>query len=191
MKIFKFAEFNLTKLFLIFGVSFVWQTGIAETEKYLINAGDVLEISVWNEDALKREVTVLPDGSISFPLAGVVPAAGKSLDVVKKELTEKLTEYIAEPVVNIVVKSTGGNAVYVTGQVKNPGKYVMVEPMHVVQALSLAGGLTPFAAKDDIIILRKSNTSSESIQFEYSDLEDGKGLDKKYFLKSGDVVVVP
>jgi polysaccharide biosynthesis/export protein len=191
MKIFKIAEFNLIKVMVIFATSLFGQMSFAETEKYLINPGDVLEISVWNEDALKREVTVLPDGSIGFPLAGTVAAAGQSLDVIKKELTEKLTEYIAEPVVNIVVKSAGGNAVYVTGQVKTPGKYVMVEPMHVVQALSLAGGLTAFAAQNDIIILRKSSTGGESIRFEYSDLEDGKGLDKKYFLKSGDVVVVP
>jgi polysaccharide biosynthesis/export protein len=191
MKLFKLAEFKLTKLALIFAVSLIWQTGFAETEKYLINAGDVLEISVWNEDALKREVTVLPDGSVSFPLAGVVPAAGKPLDAVKKALTEKLTEFIAEPVVNIVVKAASGNAVYVTGQVKTPGKYVMVDPMHVVQALSLAGGLTAFADQDDIIILRKSAAGGESIRFDYTEMEDGKGLDKKYFLKSGDVVVVP
>ncbi len=191
MRIFKLAEFNLIKVLLIFAVSLFGQISFAETEKYLINPGDILEISVWNEDALKREVTVLPDGSIGFPLAGTVPAAGKTLDAIKKELTEKLTEYIAEPVVNIVVKSAAGNAVYVTGQVKTPGKYVMVEPMHVVQALSLAGGLTAFADQDDIIILRKNSTGGESIRFEYSDLEDSKGLDKKYFLKSGDVVVVP
>lgn len=191
MKKNKFAGFNIIKGLLIFTAAFITQTSLADTDKYLINPGDILEISVWNEDALKREVTVLPDGSIGFPLAGTVPAAGKPLDAVKKELTEKLTEYIAEPVVNIVVKSAAGNAVYVTGQVKTPGKFVMVEPMHVVQALSLAGGLTPFAAEDDIIILRKNSTGGESIRFEYSDLEDGKGLDKKFFLKSGDVVVVP
>lgn len=167
------------------------QTAFPQMDKYLINSGDILEVSVWNEDALKREVIVLPDGSISFPLAGTVAAAGKGVDDVKKELTQKLTEYIAEPVVNIVVKSTGGNSVYVTGQVKTPGKYMMLEPMHVVQALSLAGGLTPFAEQDNIIILRKNSGTSETITFEYSDLEDGKGLDKKYMLKSGDVVVVP
>jgi len=191
MKIFKLAEFNAIKVFAIILVSMACQIGNAETEKYLINPGDVLEISVWNEDALKREVTVLPDGSISFPLAGTVAAANKSIDAIKKEVTEKLTEYIAEPVVNIVVKSTGGNAVYVTGQVKNPGKYVMVEPMHVVQALSLAGGLTAFAEQNNIIILRKNSAAGESIKFEYSDLEDHKNLDKKYYLKSGDVVIVP
>ncbi len=191
MKIFKLAKFNLTQLFVIFAVFLGWNISFAESEKYLINAGDVLEISVWNEEALKREVTVLPDGSISFPLTGTVAASGKTLDAVRKELTEKLTEYIAEPVVNIVVKAASGNAVYVTGQVKNPGKYVMVEPMHVVQALSLAGGLTAFAAQDDIIILRKSSAGSETIQFEYSDLEDGRSLNKKHILKSGDVVIVP
>lgn len=191
MKVLKFTESNIIKALLIFTMSLFGQVSFAETETYLINPGDVLEISVWNEDALSREVTVLPDGSIGFPLAGIVPAAGKTLESVKKELTGKLTEYIAEPVVNIVVKAAAGNAVYVTGQVKTPGKYVMTEPMHVVQAISLAGGLTPFAAEDDIIILRKNSTGGESLRFEYGELEDGKALDKKYFLKSGDVVIVP
>lgn len=162
-----------------------------EKEKYLINPGDVLEISVWNEDALKREVRVLPDGSISFPLTGNIAAAGRSLEDIKKELTGKLSEYIAEPVVNILVKAAEGNVVYVTGQVKTPGKITMYEPMNVMQIISMAGGLTPFAAKDDIVILRKSNKGAESIKIEYSDLEEGKGLSKNHTLKSGDVIVVP
>lgn len=191
MKTFKIAEFNLTRALLVLTLSLFWQTAVAETEKYLINPGDLLEISVWNEDALNREVRVLPDGSIGFPLTGTVPAAGRSIEALKKELTEKLTEYIAEPVVSIAVKSTEGNVVYVTGQVKVPGKFIMPEPMNVMQILSLAGGLTPFAKGDDIIILRKTSKGAESIKFEYSDLEDGEGLTKNHLLKSGDVIVVP
>ncbi len=181
-----FAKVLALLMFLLFS-----QAICADSEKYLINAGDVLDISVWNEDALKREVRVLPDGTIGFPLTGTISAAGKSIEALKKEMTEKLTEYIAEPVVNIAVKSAEGNAVYVMGQVKNPGKFVMTEPMNVMQVLSLAGGLTPFAAEDDIVILRKNDKGAQSITFEYSDLEDGENLNQNHVLKSGDVIVVP
>jgi polysaccharide export outer membrane protein len=191
MKTFKVVESKLAKALFVMAISLFYQTIFAETEKYLINPGDILEISVWNEDALKREVRVLPDGSIGFPLTGTITAAGRSVEDLKKELTEKLTEYIAEPVVNIAVKAAEGNAVYVTGQVKAPGKFIMTHPMDVMQILSLAGGLTPFAKGDDIVILRKSSKGAESIKFEYSDLEDGKGLAKNHVLKSGDVIVVP
>lgn len=191
MKIFSIIESRLAKALLILVASLLSQTCFAETEKYLINPGDILEISVWNEDALKREVRVLPDGSIGFPLTGTLTAAGRPIDDLKKELTQKLTEYISEPVVNIAVKSAEGNAVYVMGHVNTPGKFIMTEPMNVMQILSLAGGLSPFAAENDIIILRKGSKGSESIKFEYSDLEEGKGLTKNHILKSGDVIVVP
>lgn len=191
MKSIKCVELPFRKALFVLVICLSIQVSFAEPEKYLINPGDVLDISVWNEDALKREVMVLPDGTIGFPLTGTVMAAGRSIDSLKKELTEKLTEYIAEPVVNVAVKAAEGNAVYVTGQVKTPGKYLMTEPMNVMQILSLAGGLTPFAAEDDIVILRKSGKGAESIKFEYSDLEEGKGLTKNHILKSGDVIVVP
>lgn len=191
MKIFKLIEITITKLVLVLIVALYSQTSFAGADKYLINAGDILDISVWNEEALKREVRVLPDGSIGFPLAGTVLAAGRTVDDLKKELTVKLTEFIAEPVVNIAVKSAEGYAVYVTGQVKAPGKFIMTEQMNVMQVLSLAGGLTPFAAQNDIVILRKTGKDAESLKFEYSDLEDGKGLNKNHLLKSGDVIVVP
>ncbi len=191
MNISKKIEFMHVKLLLIVAILLFSRITFAETEKYLINPGDVLEISVWNEDALKREVRVLPDGTIGFPLTGTISASGKSIEALKKEMTEKLKEYIAEPVVNIAVKAAEGNAVYVTGQVKNPGKFIMTDPMNIMQVLSLAGGLTPFAAKDDIIILRKTDKGAQSIKFEYSDLEEGMGLNTNHLLKSGDVIVVP
>lgn len=191
MKSLKIAEFKLTRAFLVLAITFFWQSGFAETERYLINPGDILDISVWNEEALKREVRVLPDGTIGFPLAGTIAAAGRSVEDLKKEMTEKLKEYIAEPVISIAVQATEGNVIYVTGQVKAPGKIIMTEPMNVMQALSLSGGLTPFAAQDDIVILRKTSKGAESIKFEYSDLEEGNGLSKNHLLKSGDVIVVP
>ena len=160
-------------------------------DEYRINAGDILEISIWNEDNLQRELRVLPDGSISFPLAGTLSIAGKSVTTVRAELKQKLADFIADPEVNIAVKSVEGNVVYVIGQVKKPGQFIMYQPMDMMQMLSLAGGLTAFAKSNDIIILRRDDKGSEAIEFEYGELEEGDDLDKNHLLKSGDVIVVP
>ena len=177
-------------LFFLLAVFFA-QTVQAEPYQYTVHPGDVLDISVWKEEALQRELRVLPDGSISFPLAGVINVGGKSLSDVQKELSQKISEFVPEPVVNISVKSTEGNAVYVIGQVKTPGRFVMYLPMDVMQVLSLAGGLTPFAKSNDIIILRRAEGASKSIEFKYSDIANGENMDENHLLKTGDVVVVP
>ncbi|GAB6139483.1 hypothetical protein JCM14076_02120 [Methylosoma difficile] len=163
----------------------------AGTENYAINPGDLLEITVWDEEKLHKEVRVLPDGTISFPLSGVIKVAGKSAGAIQTELTEKLKPYIAEPVVNVSVKAVEGNVVYALGQVKKPGQFIMTQSMNMMQLLSLAGGLSQFAKADDIVILRRHEKGSEAIRFKYSELEGGEALDKNYLLSSGDVVVVP
>jgi len=158
---------------------------------YKINAGDVLDISVWKEEELQREIRVLPDGNISFPLVGEIVVAGNTLTAVREQMVKKLSEYITDPVVNISVKSSEGNSVYVIGQVKQPGQFIMYQPLDVMQVLSLAGGLTTFAKANDIRILRRTEQGPTSIEFEYGELEDGDELASNIVLKSGDVVVVP
>jgi polysaccharide export outer membrane protein len=106
-------------------------------------------------------------------------------------LKERLAEFIADPVVNISVKSAEGNSIYVIGQVKKPGQFVMYQPMDVMQMLSLAGGLTAFAKANDIVILRRNGDKSESIAFKYGEVEDGDKLENNHLLRSGDVIVVP
>jgi len=158
---------------------------------YKINAGDVLDISVWKEEELQREIRVLSDGNISFPLVGEIVVAGNTLTTVRELMVKKLSEYITDPVVNISVKSSEGNSVYVIGQVKQPGQFIMYQPLDVMQVLSLAGGLTTFAKAKDIRILRRTEQGPTSIEFEYGELEDGDELASNIVLKSGDVVVVP
>lgn len=179
------------KTFFLLVISAFFTAAHAEPELYTVNPGDVLEISVWNEDALQHELRVLPDGSISFPLAGNMSVAGKSIPQIQAALKEKLAEFIADPMVNISVKATEGNAVYVIGQVKTPGQFVMYQPLDVMQALSLAGGLTAFAKSNDIKVLRRHGDKSEAIDFEYSEVEGGENLGINQRLHSGDVVVVP
>jgi polysaccharide export outer membrane protein len=170
----------------------LFRPALAEPYQYTINAGDVLNISVWKEETLQQELRVLPDGTISFPLAGVIHVAGKNIKTIQTELTEKIAKYVNDPVVNITVKSVEGNVVYILGQVKTPGHFIMLAQTDVMQALSLAGGLTPFAKANSILILRRNvKGSEEAIKFEYGELETGDELDKNHLLKSGDVIVVP
>ncbi len=158
---------------------------------YHVNPGDVLEISVWNEDEMNRELRVMPDGSISFPLAGYIKVSGKSIKQVQQEIKAKLSKFISDPEVNVAIKSVDGNVVYVIGQVKNPGQFIMYNPMDVMQVLSIAGGLTPFAQENNIKILRRTAKGSVAIDFEYSEIKDGDELDTNYLMQSRDVIVVP
>ncbi len=159
---------------------------------YRLNPGDKLEITVWQEESLKQEVVVLPDGTISFPLVGHVAAAGKTTGELVKLLQERLNKFIPDSEINIRMLAAAGNLIYVTGEVKNPGKFEVKGPTDVVQALSMAGGLTAFAKKNNIIILRReADGKSKSLPFEYGDVEDGDNIESNILLQSGDTIVVP
>lgn len=158
---------------------------------YTLNPGDVLTISVWKEDGLEREVVVLPDGKIAFPLVGHILAAGLTPESLQTAMAEKLAPYIPEPVITVSVKQTAGNFVYVVGQVRQPGAFPINGIVDVMQALSLAGGLTPFASTGNIVILRREGNQQRSIAFDYGEVEDGGALDSNIELRPGDVVVVP
>ncbi|MFZ4541723.1 MAG: polysaccharide biosynthesis/export family protein [Rickettsiales bacterium] len=158
---------------------------------YSLRAGDTLRISVWKEEQLDREVLILPDGTVDFPLIGSFMAAGNTPSQVKDAITQKLQPFVPSAAVTVIVKQTGGNSVSIIGQVTRPGDIVMARRMTVMQALSQAGGLTPYADDDDIVILRKINGKEMSIPFDYSDVAEGRHLDANIILKPGDVVVVP
>ncbi|OAI11992.1 sugar transporter [Methylomonas lenta] len=159
---------------------------------YRINKGDKLKVDVWQEENLHAEVMVLPDGTISFPLVGVIQAAGKTTDELQIFLQQRLEEYIPGPEVNISLITVEGNQIFIIGEVARPGPYIMSKNLDVMQALSLAGGLTPFAAKNDIRILRRDNDGvSETLLFSYSDVADGDNLGTNILLQSGDTVIIP
>ena len=158
---------------------------------YLIQPGDQLTISVWKEKDLQGDVLVRPDGGLSFPLAGDLNARGKSVEELRLALTDRLKAYIPEPVVTVAVKTIGGNQVYVLGKVNRPGQFPFSSPVDVMQALSLAGGATPYAALNDIVILRRENGRQEALHFHYGQVEHGKELSQNVLLQSGDTVVVP
>lgn len=176
---------------LVLAVFFVLNGVAVAEERYLLNAGDVLEISVWNEDTLQKQVIILPDGMISFPLAGQLIAKGKSVTDVQNTLKEKLTEYLSDPVVTVSVLDVVGNSVHIMGKVNTPGSFVMSQRLDVMQALSLAGGLSPYAEENNIIVLRRSGNKQQTIPVHYADIKKGRDLNTNIMLKSGDVIVIP
>lgn len=160
-------------------------------DRYLLNAGDVLDISVWNEESLQKQVVVLPDGVITFPLAGEVVAKNKTVAEVQTDLKEKLASYLADPVVTVSVASVEGNRIHILGKVLNPGSFKMSQPLDAMQALSLAGGLTPYAGENNIIVIRRDGDKQDIMPVRYADLKKGEQLKTNIILRSGDVIVVP
>jgi polysaccharide biosynthesis/export protein len=187
-----------TVLLTFLGLAFAMPAGFAQEpaapgrQAYLINAGDTLEISVWQEPDLQREVLVRPDGAISFPLAGELRAEGRTVAQIREELQGRLTRYIPDLVMTVTVTDVSGNRIFVIGQVTNPGVFVMNPDLDVMQALSLAGGTTPFASLGNIRILRRDGAGQRTaLPFDFTAVSRGRSLDQNIVLQSGDVVVVP
>ena len=158
---------------------------------YKLHAGDSITVSVWKELELQRKVIIRPDGRFSFPLAGEVQAAGRSADEVRQDIESQLKKYIPEAVVAVMVEDVSGNRIYVIGQVTKPGMYVMNPELTVLQALSLAGGGTPFAKLGNISVIRGKGTAQKTLPFRYDQVIEGKSLQQNITLESGDVVLVP
>lgn len=158
---------------------------------YQIGPEDILDIAVWREKDLQREVLVRPDGWLTFPLVGNIQAAGKTAHQLEQEIRQRLKKYIPEPVVTVSVKKIQGLKVFVIGRVGKPGEYVVGRYVDVLQALTLAGGLTPFAKEDKIRVLRKQGGKEIVIPFDFSEVKKGKHLEQNITLRSGDVIVVP
>lgn len=185
-------RFKITVFVALLAVSTpVWSQAQAEQGQYRLHAGDSITIAVWKELDLQRKVMIRPDGRFSFPLAGEVQAAGRTPDEVRLDIEDKLKKYIPEAVVTVIMEDFSGNRIYVIGQVNKPGMFIMNPQLTVLQALSLAGGSTPFAKLDDISILRGTGPAQKSLPFRYNQVVEGKSLQQNIALESGDVVVVP
>ncbi len=158
---------------------------------YLIGPGDMLDISVWKEEALTKTVVVLPDGKISFPLIGQVEAAGRTVDDLKQEIAKRIVKFAPKEEVNLEVKQVNSMLVYVIGRVNQPGRVILNTNIDVLQALAIAGGLNPFAKRTQIKVFRKEGGKTTILRFNYDEVTDGEKLGQNVTLKRGDVVVVP
>ena len=160
-------------------------------ETYLLGPEDIVKVSVWKDEQLTQEVVVRPDGMISFPLVGDVSVAGRTVEEVRLELVKRLGKFIPNPHVSVLAVKLHSYKIYLTGRVHKPGEYLVGHYTDVLQALSLAGGLTPYAAENDIKIMRRVKGEQRVFRFRYGDVRNGKALEQNILLQRGDVVVVP
>jgi polysaccharide export outer membrane protein len=161
------------------------------TGTYIIGPGDMIEASVWKDEALRGQFIVLPDGTISFPLIGELQAAGRTLSDLKKEMVEKISVYAPDPTFSIEVKQVNSMLIYVIGRVNQSSRFSLNANVTVLQALAMAGGLNPFAKRDKIKVFRQEGDKTKILRFHYDDVVEGKRLEENITLKRGDVIVVP
>jgi polysaccharide biosynthesis/export protein len=162
------------------------------TQDYRVGAGDVLEINVWKEpDVSSPSVIVRPDGKISLPLAGDVLVSGKTPLEIQAMLEQVFSPSIKSPTVTVIVKEIRSKRVYILGEVAHPGSYDITQPLTILQLLTAAGGLQPFAKQKSIYVLRNEGGRQQKLSFNYKEVIQGKKIEQNVQLQPGDTVVVP
>ena len=162
-----------------------------DMEDYVIGAADVLRISVWKNAELGVGVPVRPDGKISVPLVDDVQAAGLTPIELKEVLTQKLSEYIANPDVTVVVATINSKRVYMLGEISRKGPIALNSELRILDAISIAGGFTTFADKNNIRVLRRTAQGLVEYRFDYDAFIDGSEPEDNLVLRPGDTIVVP
>lgn len=160
-------------------------------QSYKLHHGDLIQISVWGEDKMQRESLVLPDGSVTYPLAGRVEVLGLTSTEAEKKIAEKLKAFLPDPQVSVVIAKIEGNVAHVLGKVLKPGEVLMSGPMTVLNAISMAGGLDKFADKGAIKVLRVTPQGQKAIPVNYDQLLRGENLNGNITLMPGDTILVP
>jgi polysaccharide biosynthesis/export protein len=159
---------------------------------YIIHAADVLDISVWQQANLSfKGLPVRPDGKISLPLINDVQAAGLTTMQLGDVITKRLTKFVRDPVVTVVVTQVNSQRYYVLGDVAKAGSYPLLPGLTALQALSASGGFTQFANPKKIYILRTINGKQYKLPFNYKNVIAGRDLTQNIFLKPGDTIIVP
>ena len=173
-------------------VIIIFVSNAAAAEKaYHIGPGDIIEISVWKDPDLSRTLVVPPDGIISFPLIDAINVTNLTVADLKKAVAQKLSEFVPDPTVTVMLTEINSLKAYVIGKVNSPGEFPISLESNVMQILAQAGGLTPFASDGNIKILRQKSNRIIKIPFDYGEVEKGKNLAQNILLQPGDVVVVP
>lgn len=165
----------------------------AVSSEYVIGAEDVLDITVWRNPDLSRQVQVRPDGRISMPIIRDVVAVGKTPTQLAEEMTSKLKEYVQNPVVAVTLKEVNSSNVFLLGEVAHPGKYPLKSKMTLLQGITIAGGFKETAARNQIVIFRFIETAPGTKRFtaSYDDIVLRSGISDNFELKPGDTLVVP
>jgi polysaccharide export outer membrane protein len=157
---------------------------------YVIGAEDLLQISVWKNESLSRQLPVRPDGKVSMPLLHDIQAAGLTPMQLRDKIAAALAEFMPNPEVSVTVLEVRSYRVSVLGEVQRPGVLQLRAPTTVLEAIALAGGFRDFASPSRIVIFRKNGHGTEKLRFNYNRAV-GSAAEENLSLRSGDVVVVP
>ena len=169
------------------------KSSLTVTPDYIMGPEDVLEITVWKNADLSKQVQVRPDGRISLPLIGDVSAVGRTASQLTEEISARLKSYMENPTVSILVREVNSYQIYVLGEVNAPGKYPLKSKTTLLQAITIAHGFTQVAARNKIVVFRfgKDGEGLNKIKASYDDIVLRDGSDQNIELKPGDQIVVP
>ena len=158
---------------------------------YRLGAEDVIEVSVWKEPALSANMPVRPDGKISLPMVGELPAEGRTAEELRADVTERLKPIIHDPVVSVIIKEIHATRFFVLGEVTHPGVFPLTAGTTILQAISVAGGPTEFARRGSVVVIRRGPgaSRSERLRVDFNDVLSG--LVEPVPLAAGDTVYVP
>lgn len=157
-----------------------------------LESGDVVRVHVWNEPNHSRDsVLVRPDGMISLPLLGDIQAANRSISQLTEVVKSKVQKFVPNPRVDISLVTARSYQIFIMGEVRTPGTFSPSSQVNVLQALSLAGGFTPFAKRDKIQIIWQSPKGEKRIPFNYDEVLKGVNDEQNLLLCRGDTVLVP
>lgn len=162
-----------------------------DQERYQLGPEDIVEVSVWKEPDLTKQLVVRPDGKISYPLIGEIPAAGRTVKELQDDISKRLEKFVTDAAVTVILLKAQHYKFFVTGKVNKPGEFIVGRPTTVLQAIAMAGGLTPFASPGNILVVRKVGGQDQTFLFNYKQVAKGQFLDQNITLMPGDVVVVP
>ena len=152
----------------------------------------MLKVSAWKNDQVSQQVTVRPDGAITLPLLGDVPAAGRTVGQIAETIVQESKRFFTEPLsVTVQVVEIKSYRVYVLGEVQRPGEYAPSSPVTVLQALALGGSFTRWADPDAIVVVRQDARGARRIPFVYGQVVDQGDMRENLLLQSGDTVIVP
>jgi len=158
---------------------------------YTIGPEDLLDVTVWNNTRISRTVPVRPDGKISLPLLDDVQAAGLTPKQLKDDLTRRLAKYISSPEVSVIVREIHSLQVAVIGEVNKPGRYDLKSRASILEAIALAGGFSPYAARSKMVILRVEGSTIKRIPCNYNKVVAAEVDPESFFLQPGDTLLVP
>ncbi len=158
---------------------------------YLVGVGDVLRVAVWKNADISGDFLVRPDGILTLPLAGDIPAAGLSPAAIGEKVAERLRAFLEAPVVTVILLNPASNQVFILGEVARPGAYPLSASLTILQGLALAGGFTAFADRDALVLLRQGEAGLERKVLRFADLTAEPSRNRNLPLQRGDTLIVP